>query len=258
MPLDVAVKHLQRGDLPANTVCVTFDDGYLNNLEIAQPILQEFHIPATVYIATAFSNCNNMWNDRIIDLIGDRTRTSLSLNAIGMSCVEVSDWESRRSLASRLLATLKYQDFRARSQLVDALYRENGSAESPKKMMTCDEIVELAHRGVDIGAHTVDHPILKSLEIEEQRQQIFDSKLGLEQLINKPVTGFAYPNGLPGTDYDSSAVELVKAAGFEYAVSTTWGISTKSTSTYELNRSTPWDTQPGRFHLRLIRQMLRS
>ena len=258
MPLDVAVKHLQRGDLPANTVCVTFDDGYLNNLEIAQPILQEFHIPATVYIATAFSNCNNMWNDRIIDLIGDRTRTSLSLNAIGMSCVEVSDWESRRSLASRLLATLKYQDFRARSQLVDALYRENGSAESPKKMMTCDEIVELAHRGVDIGAHTVDHPILKSLEIEEQRQQIFDSKLGLEQLINKPVTGFAYPNGLPGTDYDSSAVELVKAAGFEYAVSTTWGISTKSTSTYELNRSTPWDTQPGRFHLRLIKQMLRS
>ena len=39
LPLDVAVKQLLRGDLPANTVCVTFDDGYLNNLEVAQPIL---------------------------------------------------------------------------------------------------------------------------------------------------------------------------------------------------------------------------
>ena len=124
--------------------------------------------------------------------------------------------------------------------------------------MTCDEIVELADKGVDIGAHTVDHPILKSLEVEEQEQQICNSKIALERLLNKPVTGFAYPNGLPGTDYDSSGVDLVKAAGFEYAVSTTWGISTRSTSPYELHRSTPWDNKPGKFHARLIRHMLRN
>jgi peptidoglycan/xylan/chitin deacetylase (PgdA/CDA1 family) len=258
LPLDVAVELLQQGDLPANSICVTFDDGYLNNLEIAQPILQNFSIPATVYIATAFSSGGNMWNDRIIDLIGDRARTSFSLKAINMGGVEVSDWESRRSLASSLLATLKYQDFRTRNQLIDELYLENKAPEAPRKMMSFDEIVELANRGVDIGAHTVDHPILKSLEIDEQRQQILDSKAQLEQLIKKPVTGFAYPNGLPAKDYDSSGLELVKAAGFEYAVSTTWGVSTVSTSRYELNRSTPWDKHPARFHLRLIRQMLTS
>lgn len=257
MPLALAVRYLRRGDLPANTVCVTFDDGYLNNLEIAQPILQEMGIPATVYVATGFSNSNNMWNDRVIDLIGDHTRSSISLNSIGMERVEVSDWDSRRNLAIRLLKILKYRDFRERIRLVDEIYKENECAEYPRKMMTSDEIVELADRGVDIGAHTVDHPILKSLDVPDQRQQIFDSKLELEKLIKKPVTGFAYPNGLPGKDYDTSTVAIVKAAGFEYAVSTNWGTSTKSTNAYELNRSTPWDNQPGRFHARLIRQMQR-
>lgn len=258
MQLREAVKHLQRGDLPANTVCVTFDDGYLNNLKIAQPILQNYGIPATVYVATAFSNGSNMWNDRVVDLIGDRSRSNFSLKAVDMGHAGVSDWESRRSLAGSLLATLKYQDFRDRSQLVDALYRENKASEAPRKMMTLDEIAALAKKGVDIGAHTVDHPILTSLEVHEQRQQILDSKKQLEQLLKQSLSGFAYPNGLPDRDYDSSTIEIVKAAGFEYAVSTNWGISTKSTGTYDLNRFTPWDTQPGRFHLRLIRQMLRS
>jgi peptidoglycan/xylan/chitin deacetylase (PgdA/CDA1 family) len=257
-PLDVAVKQLRIGELPANTVCVTFDDGYLNNLEIAQPILENFGIPATVYIATAFGSGENMWNDRIIDLIGDRSHNSLDLGAVDMGCMEVSDWESRRNLASSLLAALKYRDFRTRNQLVDELYQSNNATEAPRKMMSPDEIVELARRGVDIGAHTVDHPILKTLEFEEQRQQIFDSKTELEQLISLPVTGFAYPNGLPEKDYSSTATEIVEAAGFEYAVSTTWGISTVSTSAYELNRSTPWDNRPDKFHLRLIRQMLQS
>jgi peptidoglycan/xylan/chitin deacetylase (PgdA/CDA1 family) len=175
-----------------------------------------------------------------------------------MGCVEVSDWESRRSLAASLISAIKYQDFRARCQIVDALYKENNAAEAPRKMMLLDEIVTLKNMGVDIGAHTVDHPILKSLEIDEQRQQILESKKQLEQLIEKPITGFAYPNGLPDRDYDSSAADIVKDAGFEYAVSTTWGISKKSTSRYELNRFTPWDNHPARFHLRLIKQMLRS
>lgn len=258
MPLDTAVKKLQSGDLPANAICVTFDDGYLNNLEVAQPILQRFDIPATVYIATAFSNGSNMWNDRITDLIGDHRYSSFDLRAANMDFEEVSDWESRRTLAAKLISSVKFQDFRERCRIVDAIYGDNDGVEAPRKMMTFDDIAVLAKKGVDIGAHTVDHPILTSLQPDEQRRQILESKKQLEEIIQQPLSGFAYPNGLPDRDYNASSIDIVKAAGFQYAASTSWGASTRSTCRYQLKRFTPWDAHPSRFHLRLIRQMLSS
>ena len=96
--------------------------------------------------------------------------------------------------------------------------------------MSQDEIALLAQKGVEIGAHTVDHPILKSLPAEEQRNQIAKSKIFLEKLTGFPATGFAYPNGKPDSDYDAITMQIVREAGFEYAVSTTQGISTPNTN----------------------------
>jgi peptidoglycan/xylan/chitin deacetylase (PgdA/CDA1 family) len=251
-----AVQHLQHRNLPANSVCVTFDDGYLNNLEVAQPILEAYGIPATVFIATAFSNGVNMWNDRLIDLIGDPHITTVRLNALAMTSVKVSDWESRIKLVDKILPELKYREYREREKIIDALYLENNAREAPRKMMTQDETALLAFKDIDIGAHTVDHPILKSLSGEDLRHQIAGSKEMLENITGTPVTGFAYPNGIPGSDYDAATIEMVKESGFEYAVSTTWGISTPDTSSYELNRSTPWDKNPAKFHLRMLRNAM--
>jgi peptidoglycan/xylan/chitin deacetylase (PgdA/CDA1 family) len=248
-----AAQHLRNRDLPANSVCVTFDDGYLNNLEVAQPILEAFSIPATVFVATGFCNGTNMWNDRLIDLIGDPQMTTVHLNALGMGSVKLSSWESRGKLVDTIIPGLKYQEYCKREKIIDALYLENSAREAARKMMSQDEIALLAQKGVDIGAHTVDHPILKSLAAEEQRRQIAESKQLLEKLTGFPVTGFAYPNGKPGSDYDATTIQLVKETGFEYAVSTTWGISTPNTNRYELNRFTPWDKNPGKFHLRMLR-----
>jgi peptidoglycan/xylan/chitin deacetylase (PgdA/CDA1 family) len=254
--LSEAVQQLQSRDLPANSVCVTFDDGYLNNLEVAQPILEAFSIPATVFVATGFGNGINMWNDRLIDLIGDPQTAIVQLRALGMGSAKVSDWESRGKLVNRIIPDLKYQEYHERERIIDTLYLENGAEEAPRKMMTQDEIVKLALKGVDIGAHTVDHPILKTLSAEDQRRQIADSKELLEKIIGAPITGFAYPNGKPGSDYDATTIQLVKETAFEYAVSTTWGTSTPNTNRYELNRFTPWDKDPGKFHLRMLRDTM--
>jgi peptidoglycan/xylan/chitin deacetylase (PgdA/CDA1 family) len=251
--LSEAVRQLKKHNLPANSVCVTFDDGYLNNFEVAQPILQEFGIPATVFVASGFSDGSNMWNDRLIDLIGKPDITTFQLNALGMGKVNVTDWQDRGELVERILPDLKYREYRKREKIIDALYLENNAREAPRKMMSTQEIAMLAHKGVEIGAHTIDHPILKTLSDEEQRHQIAGSKEMLERLIGSPVNGFAYPNGRPGSDYDTISMQLVDEAGFEYAVSTTWGCSTPGTNGYELNRFTPWDKNPTRFHLRMLR-----
>ncbi len=258
LSISAALKHLERGTLPANAICVTFDDGYINNLEIAAPILQQFNIPATVYIATGFSNGENMFNDRVIDLVANQQISTLSLNAIEEHPVELESTEDRIKVAHSILAKIKYLPIAERKTLIDVLYQENDALEAPIKMMSAKQIKQLRSMGVEIGAHTVEHPILKVLEPAEQKQQIAKSKQVLEIVLGEEVTAFAYPNGKVGGDYDQGTRDIVEGIGFDYAVSTNWGVTTKSSDKFQLNRFTPWDATPLKFHLRLLLNSLKG
>lgn len=253
LSLDDAITHLQNNSLPANAVCVTFDDGYLNNLTVAQPILQKYQIPATVYVATAFSNGENMWNDRLQYLFADESRSQLQLDD---EIIQLADIAQRRNSAQQWLKRLKYLPVTERRNKIAHFYQQNDAAEQPALMMTPMQIKQLAASGVTIGAHTVDHPILKTQDADEQRRQIIESKQQLEQLLGMEVKHFAYPNGVEGIDFDETAVEIVRQSGFQSAVITNWGVSDSTTSQFKLKRFTPWDKTALRFHLRLLKNSL--
>ena len=253
LSLDEALQHLKHNTLPANAVCVTFDDGYLNNLMVAQPILAKYAIPATVYVATGFSNGLNMWNDRLIYLFADATRQQLTLDD---SLVTLSDWQNRRSQAQQWLKKLKYLPLGERLAKIEQFYQQNSATEQAPLMMTPAQIKQLAECGVTIGAHTVNHPILKVLPEEQQQQEISRSKQQLEEWLGQSVQHFAYPNGAEGVDFDDVTLKLVQQAGFGSAVVTNWGVSDANTPPHLLKRFTPWDKTPARFHLRLIKNML--
>ena len=67
IPLHDAVHLLARGKLPARAACITFDDGYADNAQVALPILQKHGMCATFFIATGFLDGGQMWNDKVID-----------------------------------------------------------------------------------------------------------------------------------------------------------------------------------------------
>ncbi len=253
LSLNQALEHLAAGTLPANAVCVTFDDGYLNNLTVAQPILAKYAIPATVYVATAFREQTNMWNDRIQDLCADPCRQLLKTS---LGDLVLTDWPSRIAAAQQLLKSLKYLPVTERLAAVDELYQRNQATAYPARMMNDDEIRTLAQLGVTIGAHTHNHPILSSLDATSQQKEIALSKEILQGIIQQPVEHFAYPNGVEGRDFDDTAVQLVKSAGFKSAVMTNWGYSTAATSPHRLKRFTPWDQSSLRFHLRLVKNLI--
>jgi len=251
LSLDDALLHLQQDTLPANAICVTFDDGYLNNLTIAQPILAKYQIPATVYVATAFSHGCNMWNDRLIYLFADTARTQLQLDN---ELIALGDMAQRRALAQQWLKKLKYLQPEERLSKISAFYQQNNATEQSQLMMTPEQVKQLSDTGVTIGAHTVNHPILKVLPADQQLAEMQQSKQQLESWIGKVVTHFAYPNGVEGVDFDGQTVDIAKQTGFKSAVVTNWGVSDQHTPVHKLKRFTPWDKTPLRFHLRLIQQ----
>jgi len=255
LSLTDALARLHNNTLPDNAVCVTFDDGYLNNLTQAAPILKKYHIPATIYVATAFSQGLNMWNDRIMDLCSDQQRDTLQ-TADGT--LSLTDWPERRVAATTLLNKYKYLPVDERLQAVARLYQLNQADEYPSRMMTPAQLKQLADFGIEVGAHTHNHPILKVLSAAEQLHEMQQSKELLEQWLAQPVRHFAYPNGVLGKDLDEQTITLAQQAGFSSAVITDWGYSTARTPTLQLRRFTPWDLKPWRFHSRLTLNLLKN
>jgi peptidoglycan/xylan/chitin deacetylase (PgdA/CDA1 family) len=125
-------------------------------------------------------------------------------------------------------------------------------------MMTSGQVRAMRRAGMQIGAHTVSHPILAKLSEHEARDEIQRGKHHLEDLLDEPITLFAYPNGKPGEDYAAQSVEIVKDLGFEAAVSTAWGASSAQTDHFQIPRFTPWDLSPWRFALRMMVNLKRT
>jgi peptidoglycan/xylan/chitin deacetylase (PgdA/CDA1 family) len=257
LPLADALDRMQRGNLPPRAVCVTFDDGYRDNLTLALPILDRHGVPATVFVATGFLGGGIMFNDAVLECLRQYPGATLDLSAIGLDAdYPLQDTGSRRASFRRLIGQLKYLPAAERDAQVERLVAHTGAALPTDLMMTPEEVAALHRSGVEIGAHTVHHPILLNLEEAQAREEIAQSRAYLQDLLDAPVRVFAYPNGVPGRDYSERDARLVKQLGFAGAVSTASGHSTGSTSPYELRRFTPWDSTPTRFHLRLLRNYL--
>jgi peptidoglycan/xylan/chitin deacetylase (PgdA/CDA1 family) len=95
-----------------------------------------------------------------------------------------------------------------------------GKSEHP--MLSWDEVSHMASHGVSFGGHTVSHPNLSVIIKSEARNEIFTSKLVIEERTQKPVNVFAYPYGTK-EDYNDNVVRLVEEAGFQYACTTNAG-----------------------------------
>ena len=106
-----------------------------------------------------------------------------------------------------------------------------------------------------IGGHTVNHPILASVDAGGARAEIADGKQALEAMIGAPVPLFAYPNGKPGADYRAEHVQMVRELGFEGAVSTAWGACKGTPDVFQLPRFSPWDRTPLKFAARMARNL---
>ena len=258
LPLREAAAKLRGRALPRRAACVTFDDGYADNVSVALPILRKHGIPATFFVAAGFIDGGRMWNDTVIETIRTAQGSTFDARCIGLDKLSISTTDFRRKAVERLLEALKYLPHEERQHRVEELAVETPCTLPANLMMTTDQIRQLSASGMEIGAHTVTHPILARLDPERAGREIRDGRRRLEAITGTPVKLFAYPNGKPGRDYRQEHVGMVKEQGFEAAVSTAWGIADAGSDVYQLPRFTPWDRTPSKFALRLFRNTFRT
>jgi peptidoglycan/xylan/chitin deacetylase (PgdA/CDA1 family) len=255
LPLDEAVQRLATGSLAERALCITFDDGYADNHDIALPILQAHGLTATFFIASGYLDGGRMWNDTIVESVKACRADSVDLTSLGVPglarCPLTSSTE-RQQLVHRLLGAAKYLLQPQRQALADRVAQLAGVEPPGNLMMSSQQVRAMASAGMQIGAHTVSHPILARLDDAASRREIEQGRAELQAITGAPVTLFAYPNGKPGTDYLPRDADIVRQLGFEAAVSTSPGAACLGgASPYELPRFTPWDSGRLRFGLRM-------
>jgi peptidoglycan/xylan/chitin deacetylase (PgdA/CDA1 family) len=250
--LSEGVKGLRCGALPPKAVAITFDDGYADNATVALPILEKHRVAATFFIAPGFLNGGRMWNDSIIEALRRLSGSSVETGSIGLGALPVASPEARGAAAERIIKAVKHLPTERRAALVDTLCVRVGKQLPSNLMMTSEQVAGLAAAGMEIGAHTMTHPILRTLTDDSARREIQESRAMLEGIIGRPVRAFAYPNGRPGDDYTARDRAIVESLGFDYAVTTVTGAASQRSDPLQLPRFTPWDQTQTRWLSRLL------
>ncbi len=204
LPLGEAIERLYINDLPDRAVAITFDDGTSDFARRAWPLVQEFELPATLYLTTFYSEYQRpvfdlmcaylLWKgrDAVLDLVqltGQDLRTELTDNDVreyALSQIHAFARERKLSaeekdhLAASLAAHLGV-DYDA---LIDERVMHN---------LTAGEVSQLAQEGADIQLHTHRHrtPKDRALFLRE----IQDNRHSIEEMTGRPASHFCYPTG---------------------------------------------------------------
>lgn len=241
----------------AHGTIITFDDGAADNLHNAKPLLERYDIPATVFVATEYSKGEReFWWDELERLLlvpHELPETlSLKINGTTVNCANVQT--SREKLYQQIGDSLRLLPSAQRFDIIGELQHWSGRGTAPRqthRALAPAEIRELADGGlVEIGAHTVTHPVLSAIPAAQQEDEIRESKRRLEEILNEPVESFAYPYGTMD-DYTRDSVEIVKRANFSCACSNFKGVVQPRTSLYELPRFVVRDSDGEEFERQL-------
>lgn len=258
LPMHEALSRLRAGTLPTRSVAITFDDGYADNYTIACPILIKHGVKATFFVASGFLDGGIMWNDVAREALRSFRGDRLDLGWLDLGVCTVATEAERHRLTETILPKLKYLTPGGRQTALARLVSETRVEIPVDLMMTTSQLQALQAAGMEIGGHTMDHPILAVISEAEARQQIADNRAHLTRLLGRPPRYFAYPNGRPEQDYQATHARMVAELGYEAAFTTSYGSAGPESGVFELPRFTPWDRDALRFSLRLGHNFFRG
>lgn len=207
---------------------LTFDDGYIDNYQLAYPMLKAAGLTAGFFVSTDYVDQPQIpWWDEVGWIVRHASSRTVKL-AHWPSSVNIADGTIRMRVR-RLLKAVKLDNsmpmVEKLRQLKQALQLEPLVMPAPTELfVNWLQLKEMADNGMHIGSHTLSHNILAHLSSEQQLVELTQSKQRLETMLQRPVSSVAYPVG--GADsFTSSTQGLAQQAGYQLAFSFISGIN---------------------------------
>lgn len=237
IPLNNLSEMITEGTIPEKAVVITFDDGYKDNYEVAFPILKKYNAPATIFLATGpIEEKKLFWWDLVNYVLFYTDMKFIDINDIGT--YQLSSDEDKIKAGLNIQEKLKKMNNNKKESIINELINLT-DVNIPEKLgkkyvLSWREIKRMNKNGIEFGAHTVTHPILTNVSIDEAKLEILNSKNCIEENLGTEVKSFAYPNG----DYNEKILSLVENLGFNSSVSVfpMRPIKNSVSELYKLNR----------------------
>lgn len=236
----LAVQHdrYMSGEITARPLlAITFDDAQYDNYSYARPVLARHQVKASFFAPViAVERQELLWHDRLgfaaFTLLkqegGGRERLMKILAAAGLPT------SGMPNLVGSVVEATKSFALDARLSLVEALVEASGSAKTPEfaRLMTFDEVAELAAEGHEIGSHSMTHCLMPECDDQALVYEVVESRRELQSRLKLAIDTFCYPNG----NSDERTALAVAQAGYHRAVTTTWGGNDKTADQFRLRR----------------------
>lgn len=179
-------------------VVFTIDDGYVDNYTNALSVFAKYNVPFAIFVATDFVDKKAiLWWDSLENLILTHEEVVLNTGERFMCKTFHERWDSFRILRERILS-LDQSRLKEELTFMFSDYEIDWFAPVREKGMSWDQVRELSHHPLcTIGGHTISHPALNKLSLEEARKEIKDGIVKIMEQIQKDVSYFAYPYGTP-------------------------------------------------------------
>ncbi len=225
--------------LPSRAVLVTFDDGYRDNMTNALPILSARNIPFAVFVATGYLDdeqaffwdwaseafCQSHVKAAYLPELGERNWRN------GYSQTVAAEWIKA---VAPLGGNARASAITGLSEILDFPVTRPPAG----TYLTWADLEEMSRQGCTIGAHTVTHPMMIGLSVEQARYELATSKAELEKRLGTPILSFAFPFG--NTDkYDTVYLPLLAELGFKIAFRSTGAFNLRNEcrrNPYEVRR----------------------
>jgi peptidoglycan/xylan/chitin deacetylase (PgdA/CDA1 family) len=228
---------------PDRSVVVTFDDGFANNFAVAFPILQRHAVPFTVFVTTGLLDTPGamLWTERAKRSLFLNPERSVCLELDGVSrTFDLSSPAARADASKAVLQRLKRLPPAARNRALDDIERVCGPRPVQEherdryEFLTWAQVRELASAGVEIGSHTVSHPILTTLDEGTLRDELVESKRCVEAALGRECVSLAYPNGSPA-DFGPREKAALRDSGYLCGLSLNGSLNDRP-DLYEVDR----------------------
>lgn len=236
MRLDEALAW-QGPDTSRPPLVLTFDDGYKSWLTDVVPVLRKKRLPALFFPTTGFLDRRHLpWYDVVDRVVRRRRLKQLDVSGEVFQTRGLLRDPAKKQAFMRLLKHLPHAERMAFIHRLEYHLTPEDRAILEKRYLTWDELRSISSYDLEIGSHTVSHPILSRMPLSLAKDELIRSKHHLEEQLERPIRAFAWPNG-EESDISLPLEQSLAELGYQYGLTALPGWNAPGTSPFRLHRA---------------------